>query len=136
MPGGDASADLLVVGLGNPGASYARTRHNVGWMCVEELARRLGVPLGRRRWSSRVGVGDVSSVDELAAGRLWLVLPQTMMNLSGSAVKSAMRDLRVPLSSVWVVYDELDLPFCRLRIRVGGSSAGHRGVASIIASVG
>src|SRR5438105_11489897 len=103
MPSGAGSADLLVVGLGNPGASYARTRHNVGWMCVEELARRLGVPLGRRRWSSRVGVGDLTSLAEISSGRLWLVLPQTMMNLSGSAVKSAVRDLRVPLSSVWVV---------------------------------
>jgi PTH1 family peptidyl-tRNA hydrolase len=125
-------SDVLIVGLGNPGPDYARSRHNVGWLCVEELARRLSVPLTRKRWQSRAGLGSLPS----GSGQLWLVLPQTMMNLTGGAVKRAVRDLRLPVSSVWLVYDEIDLPLCRLRIRMGGSAAGHNGVRSVIAALG
>jgi PTH1 family peptidyl-tRNA hydrolase len=125
------ASDLLVVGLGNPGPDYARSRHNLGWDCVSELARRRGVRIDRRRWQSRLGVGSTS-----AGGRLWLLMPQTFMNLSGEAVKKAVRDLGVAPSAVWVVHDEIDLPLCRLRIRVGGRSAGHNGVRSVMAALG
>ena len=122
--------DLVVVGLGNPGPEYAGSRHNVGWACLEAFASRIGIPLSRRRWRSAVGSG-------MACGRrLWLLEPQTFMNLSGRAVRDACRDLGVGPESVWVVYDEIDLPLCRLRIRVGGSSAGHNGIDSIIGSLG
>ena len=127
----DAS-DLLVVGLGNPGPDYARSRHNVGWTCLEELARRLAVKLDRKRWQARVGAGPRPE----GSGRVWLLMPQTFMNLSGEAVRKAVRDLRLDPSALWVVYDEIDLPLCRLRIRVGGRSAGHNGVRSIIAALG
>jgi PTH1 family peptidyl-tRNA hydrolase len=124
------STDVVVVGLGNPGPEYTRTRHNIGWECVEVLSERLGIPLTRRRWRSRVGCG-------LAGGRrVWLLEPQTFMNLSGRAIKEAVRDLELPLEALWVVHDEMDLPLCRLRIRVGGADAGHNGIRSIIAALG
>ena len=121
--------DLVLVGLGNPGPEYAHSRHNLGWLCLDAFAGRAGIELSRRRWRSRVGCGAV------AGRRLWLLEPQTFMNLSGRAVFEATRDLGVGPESVWVVHDELDLPFCRMRIRTGGSAAGNNGVRSIIASL-
>lgn len=120
--------ERLIVGLGNPEAEYADTRHNLGFACVRELARRLGVKVDRKRWQSLVGRSEVKN--------LWLVMPQTYMNLSGQAVAKAARDLGVAPEQVWVVYDELDLPLCRMRIRRGGSGAGHNGVLSVIDSLG
>jgi len=118
----------LIVGLGNPEADYADTRHNLGFACVRELARRMGAKIDRKRWQSLVGRSE--------ARGLWFVLPQTYMNLSGEAVAKALRDTGVSLDRVWVVHDELDLPLCRLRIRRGGSGAGHNGVLSIIGALG
>ena len=122
-------SDLVLVGLGNPGSEYARTRHNLGWACLEAFAARAGIELSRRRWRSRTGCGVV------AGRRVWLLEPQTFMNLSGRAVFEATRDLDVGPENVWVVYDEMDLPLCRLRIRSGGSAAGHNGIKSIMASL-
>jgi PTH1 family peptidyl-tRNA hydrolase len=129
--------DLLVFGLGNPGREYAHTRHNLGAMCVEDLAKRLGTALDRRRWHSRVGYAELSVdvPDDQRLVRIWLAFPQTYMNDSGRAAAAALRDLRLPLDSLWVVYDELDLPFCRLRIRRRGSAAGHNGLRSLIAQL-
>jgi PTH1 family peptidyl-tRNA hydrolase len=120
--------ERLIVGLGNPESEYADTRHNLGFACVRELAKRLGVKADRKRWDSLVGHSESRAV--------WLVMPQTYMNLSGQAVAKAVRDIRVPPQQVWVVYDELDLALCRMRIRLGGSGAGHNGVLSIISSLG
>jgi PTH1 family peptidyl-tRNA hydrolase len=121
--------DLLLVGLGNPGPEYARTRHNLGWACLDEYARRSGIELSRKRWRSRIGSGRAGD------RRLWLIEPQTYMNLSGRAVFEATRDLELGADQVWVVHDELDLPLCRLRIQIGGSSAGNNGIGSIIAAL-
>jgi PTH1 family peptidyl-tRNA hydrolase len=118
----------LIVGLGNPESDYADTRHNMGFACVRELAKRLGVKVDRKRWQSLVGRSEERGV--------WLVLPQTYMNLSGQAVARAVKDLHVTPNDVWVVYDELDLPLCRMRIKRGGSGAGHNGVLSLISSLG
>jgi PTH1 family peptidyl-tRNA hydrolase len=118
----------LIVGLGNPEAEYADTRHNLGFACVRALAKRFDVKVDRKRWKSLVGRSEPRGV--------WLVLPQTYMNLSGEAVKAAMRDTGVDPAHVWVVHDELDLPLCRLRINRTGSGAGHNGVLSIISSLG
>src|ERR1700693_5575798 len=118
----------LIVGLGNPESEYADTRHNMGFACVRELAKRLGVKVDRKRWQSLDAHSEERGV--------WLVLPQTYMNLSGQAVAKAVKDLRITPNDVWVVYDELDLPLCRMRIRRGGSGAGHNGVQSIISSLG
>jgi peptidyl-tRNA hydrolase, PTH1 family len=123
-----AVEERLIVGLGNPEADYADTRHNLGFACVRELARRLGVRIDRKRWQSLVGHSE--------AHHLWLVLPQTYMNLSGQAVAKAVRDIHIPPQNVWVVYDELDLPLCKMRIRRGGSGAGHNGALSLISSLG
>ena len=129
--------DLLIVGLGNPGPEYATTRHNLGALCVQELGRRLRTPIDRKRWKSVVGSTLISpGLPGAGERRVWLLLPQTMMNLSGRAVSEALRDVGSSTASVWAVYDELDLPLCRLRIRVGGSAAGHNGVRSLIASLG
>ena len=118
----------LVVGLGNPGPEYADTRHNVGFRIVERLAERHGIALRReRRFHGLFGDGVVGSV---ATG---LLEPQTFMNLSGRAVVAAVDAL--PLgdlaSDLVVVYDDLDLPFGRLRVRPGGGAGGHNGLGDI-----
>jgi len=124
---------VVIVGLGNPGPEYAGTRHNLGEACLRELAGRLGVEIMRKRWKSLVGFADAPFGFE---GRAWLVLPQTFMNLSGGAVRAALRDVGVPSEALWVVHDELDLPLCRLRIAFGRSAAGNNGVRSIISALG
>jgi PTH1 family peptidyl-tRNA hydrolase len=126
----EPSSDVIIVGLGNPGAEYADTRHNLGWEAVEEFARRIGADMSRKRWHSRVGSAMVGG------RKVWVIEPQTFMNLSGRAVKEAVRDLEVGPEAVWVVHDEVDLPPGRLRIKVGGSAAGHNGIRSIIGSLG
>src|SRR5437660_7072067 len=120
--------ERLIVGLGNPESEYADTRHNMGFACVRELARRLGVSMEKKRWQSLVGRSEARGV--------WLVMPQTYMNLSGQAVAKALKDTGLTPEQTWVVYDELDLPLCRMRIRRGGSGAGHNGVLSLISSLG
>src|SRR3981081_342608 len=122
------SQERLIVGLGNPESDYGDTRHNMGFACVRELARRLGVSVERKRWDSLVGRSEKKGV--------WLVMPQTYMNLSGQAVAKALRDTKMTPAQTGLVYDELDLPLCRMRIRVGGSGAGHNGVKSVISSLG
>jgi len=118
----------LIVGLGNPESEFGDTRHNLGFACVRELARRLRAPIEKKRWQSLAGRSEARGA--------WFVLPQTYMNLSGQAVKKALKDTGLTPQQTWVVYDELDLPMCRMRIRRGGSGAGHNGVLSIIESLG
>src|SRR6266576_919198 len=110
----------LVIGLGNPGGEYERSRHNVGFLVVDELARRHGGRVTDRAAKSLTG--RVRS----GAHELVVAKPQTWMNLSGQAAKALRTKYDVPLERVLVVHDELDLPFGRLRIRTGGSSAGNR----------
>jgi PTH1 family peptidyl-tRNA hydrolase len=120
----------LVVGLGNPGRDYERSRHNFGFLVIDELARRHSGRVTDRAAKSltgRVRLGDRELV---------LAKPQTMMNLSGQAVKALRSKYGVPLERSLIVHDELDLPFGRLRVRSGGSSAGNHGLDSIIASLG
>lgn len=119
-------ADLLVVGLGNPGAEYAHTRHNVGFDVVELLAERHGGRLRKGR--------ERALVDEVHVGgrRVALAEPQTFMNLSGEAVRPLVRRFGIEdLHHLVVVHDELDLPTGRLRVKVGGGLAGHNGLRSI-----
>ncbi len=118
----------LIVGLGNPESEFADTRHNLGFDCVRALADRMNVEIKKKRWRSLVGRSEQRNV--------WFVLPQTYMNLSGEAVKAAIRDVGIEPDRVWVVHDELDLPLCRLRIRRGGSAAGHNGILSIMRAMG
>src|SRR5438552_14027121 len=115
--------ERLIVGLGNPESEYADTRHNLGFACVRELARRLGVSVDRKRWQSLIGRSE--------AKRLWLVMPQTFMNLSGEAVAKALKDIGLTPEQTWVVPDELYLPKCRMRSRRDASGAGHSDAYSV-----
>lgn len=116
----------LIVGLGNPGAEYARTRHNAGFMAVERLADQW-----RSGWSMEKKFTARMAKAELPAGRVLLCEPQTYMNSSGEAV-GAVRDFyRVTPAQILVVVDDADLPFGQIRLRPGGSSGGHHGLDSI-----
>jgi len=120
----------LVIGLGNPGREYERSRHNLGFLVADELARRHRGRISDRAAKSltgRIRLGDRDLV---------LSKPQTMMNLSGQAAKALRAKYNVPLDRVLIVHDDLDLPFGRLRIRRGGSSAGNHGIDSVIESLG
>ena len=121
----------IVVGLGNPGSQYEKTRHNIGWMVLDRLADRAG-------WGGRGRTRDASSV---AQGRyngldLVLVKPLTFMNESGLAVRRVLARERAPLPDMLVVVDDFALPFGKLRFREGGSAGGHNGLKSIIAELG
>jgi PTH1 family peptidyl-tRNA hydrolase len=120
----------LLVGLGNPGHKYERTRHNVGFRIAAEAARKLGVSLDQDRFDSLLGTGRVRG------GPVGIVLPQTYMNASGEAVAKAARFWKVAPSDIVVAHDELDLEFGRLQVKVGGGAAGHNGLRSLHQHVG
>jgi PTH1 family peptidyl-tRNA hydrolase len=122
--------EYLVVGLGNPGADYEDTPHNLGFRVVDALADRNSIRVVRKENTSRVGLGAI------AGKRVALAKPLTYMNLSGPAVKGLAERYAVSADRVIVVYDELDLPWGSLRIKPKGSAAGHNGVKSIIGSLG
>lgn len=126
---GAPTLDLLVVGLGNPGREYGDTRHNVGFMVVEELARRHDAGF-RSKFSGLVA--DV----RIQGHRVALLEPQTFMNDSGKSVAAAARFYKVPFPSLLVVHDEVDLAVGRLQIRLGGGLAGHNGLRSVVRQLG
>jgi peptidyl-tRNA hydrolase, PTH1 family len=121
--------DLLVAGLGNPGREYARTRHNVGWMVVEELARRHG-----GSWRSKFN-GRLAEI-RIDGHRVALLKPETYMNESGRSVQAAMSFFKVEPDAVLVVHDEGDFDRGRLQARIGGGLAGHNGLRSIAKQLG
>jgi PTH1 family peptidyl-tRNA hydrolase len=121
---------FLIAGLGNPGAQYRQTRHNVGFMVIDQLAARLGVTFSRLESKALVTKADYQE------HRLVLVKPHTFMNLSGQPIGSLSRYYKVPHENLLVTYDDVDLPLGRLRLRPDGGSAGHKGMASIIARLG
>jgi PTH1 family peptidyl-tRNA hydrolase len=120
----------LFVGLGNPGAEHASNRHNIGFMAVDEIARRHGVAPWRRGFQS--AVAEVKLDGEVVV----LVKPQTYMNESGRAVQEAMSFYKLALSSLTVFHDEIELPPAKVRVKIGGSDAGHNGLRSISSHVG
>ena len=122
-------ADLLVVGLGNPGERYAKTRHNVGAEVVELLAKRYGGRLKRSK--ERALVAEV----RLDGQRVVLAVPTTFMNTSGESVAPLVRRHGVTLDQLVVVHDDMDLPVAKLRIRRGSGTGGHRGLDSIVANL-
>jgi peptidyl-tRNA hydrolase, PTH1 family len=124
-----STLDLLVAGLGNPGREYAATRHNAGWMVVDELARR-----SSGSWRSKFS-GQLSEI-RLDGLRLALVKPETYMNESGKSIAAAARFFKVPVDSVLVVHDDVDLDEGRLQARLGGGLAGHNGLRSIAQALG
>ena len=121
---------FLVVGLGNPGREYRESRHNVGFMAVDRMAKSLDTTLGRMQSKALV------ATTTLNGNRLVLAKPQTYMNLSGQAVGGLLHFYKAPVENLIVLHDDIDLPFGWLRIRPGGGSAGQRGVASIIQQLG
>ena len=121
---------FLVAGLGNPGDEYAGTPHNLGFLVVDRLAARSGIRVTRKDSKALTGIGEIE-------GRaVMLAKPQTFMNLSGSSLQPLMEKHSIWPAELVVVYDELDLPWTALRIKPGGSAAGHKGMASVIRSLG
>jgi peptidyl-tRNA hydrolase, PTH1 family len=121
-----------VVGLGNPGRKYERTRHNVGFEVVGELARRWELPRAKEKYRGRITEGRVRP----GGPRVALLTPQTYMNESGESAGPARGDLRVPLSRLVAVHDEIDLPFGEVRVKQGGGVAGHNGLKSLARGLG
>ncbi|HVE70256.1 MAG TPA: aminoacyl-tRNA hydrolase [Thermoanaerobaculia bacterium] len=116
----------LIVGLGNPGAEYERTRHNVGWMVVDAFARKFRIDVSRHEKYAHTGSGRV------AGGSVMVAKPLTYMNLSGDAVKLLVNAYLESTDDLMVVYDDIDLPLGKLRIRPSGSSGTHNGMRSIV----
>jgi len=125
-----AEFEKLMVGLGNPGERYESTAHNIGFLVVDRLAERNGIKVSRKDSMALVGQGSI------AGRKVMLAKPQTFMNASGPSVNGLLVKHEIPVEDLIVVYDELDLPWKSLRIRPDGSSAGHRGMQSVIDSVG
>jgi peptidyl-tRNA hydrolase, PTH1 family len=120
----------LIVGLGNPGPRYAQNRHNIGFMVVDELARRARAESFRGKFG-----GDVATC-ELGGQRVALLKPMEYMNVSGRAVQRVAAFYQVPPGELVVVHDEIDLPLSTLRVKVGGGHAGHNGIRSITQDLG
>ena len=131
-PARSGRADWLIVGLGNPGDRYARTRHNVGFDVAALAAERWGLAKARKRWAGLYSDGRTSP----GGPRVGVLLPQTYMNDSGKSVGPARGELGVDPDRVVVVHDEIDLPFGRIETRLGGGLAGHNGLKAVKAGLG
>jgi PTH1 family peptidyl-tRNA hydrolase len=130
--GGGGKADWLVVGLGNPGDRYARTRHNIGFEVAALAAERWGLPKARKKYNALITEGRAG----VGAPRVAVLLPQTYMNESGGSVGPARGALGVDIEHVVAVHDEIDLPFGRIQTRLGGGLAGHNGLKSLKRGLG
>jgi PTH1 family peptidyl-tRNA hydrolase len=120
----------LVVGLGNPGEGYARTRHNVGFLVADRVALALGAPFTVRKFAAELAEGRAGSE------RVLVMKPQTFMNHSGEAVGSALRFWKMGLEDLVVVHDDLELEPFRVQLKIGGGDGGHNGIKSVNAHVG
>jgi len=120
----------LIVGLGNPGKTYAHNRHNVGFRCLNYFARLHSIHLDHRQCRARVGTAEVRG------GKLLLAKPVTFVNLSGNPVAGLVHKHDIPLGDLLVIYDDLDLPIGKIRLRQSGGSGGHKGMNSIISALG
>jgi len=125
-----ADTPLLIAGLGNPGAEYARNRHNAGFMAVDTIHASYDFGPWRARFQGLISEG--------AFGRrkVYLLKPQTYMNLSGDSIGAAMRFFKLPINALVVMHDELDLPAAKLKVKTGGGDAGNNGAKSITAALG
>lgn len=120
----------LLVGLGNPGPEYARSRHNVGFLVADEVARRLGAGFGLRKYAAEIAEGS------LEGQRVWVMKPTTYMNHSGESVGPALRFWKLGPEDLVVVHDDLELDPFRVQVKVGGGHGGHNGLKSLNAHVG
>ncbi len=126
-PGDSLSIPRLIVGLGNPGETYRDTRHNVGYMVLDEVARRMSTTFQHeKRWNCMLA----------RSGATWLLKPLTFMNLSGEAVASVARFHKIQPAETLVAFDDVDMPVGSLRLRAAGSAGGHNGMRSIISLLG
>ena len=125
-----AGVEWLVVGLGNPGEKYARTRHNMGFLTVDLLAEKKNVKLNKVKFKSAYNLMEFGGV------RCLVMKPQTYMNLSGEAVREAAQFYKIPADHVLVIYDDVSLPVGKIRVRPSGSAGGHNGIKNIIAHLG
>lgn len=120
----------LIVGLGNPGPKYERTRHNIGFMAADAIARRHGFRPPREKFNGEIAEGEIDGE------RVCVLKPLTFMNESGVSVAAAARFFKIEPSDVMVIHDELDLPAAKVRVKRGGGAAGHNGLRSIDAHLG
>lgn len=120
----------LIVGLGNPGREYADSIHNLGFKCVGHFARKHNIKFDKKKGKARIGTGKVGEIDVVVAK------PQTYMNRSGESVSRLVKLFNINPDNLLVIYDDMDLPLGKIRIREGGSSAGHKGMNSIIQELG
>ena len=120
----------LIVGLGNPGRGYASSLHNLGFMCVNHFARTNHIWFDKKQGKARIGSG------ELAGNEVVVARPQTYMNKSGEAVSQLVKKFNISLDNLLVIHDDLDLPLGKIRIRLNGGSAGHKGIESVIIELG
>lgn len=119
----------LIVGLGNPGKEYEKTRHNAGFRVLDALANDVGVEINQKKFKAHIGS------TRIAGEQVLLMKPQTYMNLSGEAVYEAMKFYQIDVKDIVIVYDDLDLPIGKIRLREKGSAGGQNGMKSIIAHV-
>jgi PTH1 family peptidyl-tRNA hydrolase len=121
---------FLIVGLGNPGKTYQRTRHNLGFRVVDRLAERHGISIGQKKFKGEFGSGSIGGK------RVCLLKPQTYMNLSGGAVAEAVNFHKIPLEQVLIAHDDVDLELGRIQVKFGGGHGGHRGLESVVDTLG
>jgi PTH1 family peptidyl-tRNA hydrolase len=127
---GEPDIERLIVGLGNPGRKYAGHRHNVGFQCLDHLAEAWGLSFSKRKHKALLAQGHIAGLKAI------LAKPQTFMNLSGQAVERMARFYKVPPENILVIYDDLDLPVGKIRLRPEGGSGGHKGMKSVIEHLG
>lgn len=121
----------LVVGLGNPGSQYARTRHNIGFMIIDEIAASHGATWKLEK-KMQAEMAEITLEDE----KIILAKPQTFMNLSGESIQKIIQFYKIQSENVWVIFDDVDVPFGKLKLRQEGSAGGHNGVKSTISNLG
>jgi len=115
---------ILIAGLGNPGKKYAHTRHNLGFMVIDRLVKHHGLTFQKnKKFQSEIAQKDSDFV---------FVKPQTFMNQSGEPIAKILRFYKIPLQNLWIIHDDIDLPLDSIKIQIGGQSAGHHGIESII----
>jgi len=131
MFSGEEQRFRIIAGLGNPGSEYSRTRHNAGFMAADAIGRGLSGKFVEKKID-----GGMLKEGKCRGERLWLVKPQTYMNLSGQCVSSFMRKNGLEAGDLLLMYDDMDLPLGKIRFCTGGGSAGHKGVESVIAVLG
>ncbi len=125
-----SSVDYIIAGLGNPTPKYFQTRHNAGFLALDSFAEKEGIAFSKHAFQALVGKGKILQKNCL------LIKPSTFMNLSGEAVEAARRYYKVPVKQVIILYDDIDIPFGKIRIRKKGSAGGHNGIKSIIEQTG